>query len=87
MGYQSAPDGFNPKFTGQHRDTENYLDYFHARYYSPQQGRFVSVDPENAGAALSNPQTWNGYSYVGNNLVNITDPNGESCSLVSERLQ
>jgi RHS repeat-associated protein len=78
MGYQSGPDGFNPKFTGQHRDTENFLDYFRARYYSPQQGRFVSVDPENAGAALANPQTWNGYAYVGNNPINITDPNGES---------
>ena len=78
MGYQSAPDGFNPKFTGQYRDTENFLDYFRARYHSPQQGRFVSVDPENAGAAVANPQTWNGYAYVGNNPLNITDPNGES---------
>jgi RHS repeat-associated protein len=78
MGYQSAPDGFNPKFTGQQRDPENLLDYFHARYYSPQQGRFVSADPENAGADPANPQTWNGYTYVGNSPLNITDPNGES---------
>jgi len=34
MGYQTGPDGFNPKFTGQMRDTESGLDYFHARYYS-----------------------------------------------------
>jgi RHS repeat-associated protein len=78
MGYQSASDGFNPKFSGQQRDPENFLDYFHARYYSPQQGRFVSADPGNAGADPANPQTWNGYAYVGNNPVNVTDPTGES---------
>ncbi|QOY86792.1 RHS repeat-associated core domain-containing protein [Paludibaculum fermentans] len=77
MGYQSGPDGFNPKFTGQQRDTENFLDYFHARYYSPQQGRFVSVDPENAGADPASPQTWNGYAYVSNNPLSYTDPTGE----------
>lgn len=26
----------------------------------------------------ANPQSWNGYAYVGNNPLNITDPNGES---------
>jgi len=77
MGYQSQPDGLNPKFTGQYRDTESFLDYFHARYYSPAQGRFVSPDPGNAGADAANPQTWNGYAYVGNNPLIITDPNGE----------
>jgi len=77
MGYQSQPDGLNPKFTGQYRDTESFLDYFHARYYSPAQGRFVSPDPGNAGADPANPQTWNGYAYVGNNPLIITDSNGE----------
>jgi RHS repeat-associated protein len=76
MGYQSTADGFNPKFTGQQRDPESMLDYFHARYYAPYQGRFVSPDPGNAGADMSDPQTWNGYSYVGNNPLNYTDPTG-----------
>jgi RHS repeat-associated protein len=78
QGYQTGQDGFNPKFTGQARDTESSLDYFNARYYSPQQGRFLSSDPENAGADPSNPLTWNGYSYVGNNPLALTDPSGES---------
>jgi RHS repeat-associated protein len=78
MGYTSSPDGFNPKFTGQMRDTETGLDHMGFRYYSPQQGRFVTVDPGNAGADLGNPQTWNGYAYVGNNPLNLTDPSGES---------
>lgn len=76
MGYQSQPDGFNPKFTGQVRDTETDLDFFNARYYSSQQARFVSPDPENAGASMGDPQTWNGYSYVGNNPMSVTDPSG-----------
>ena len=76
MGYQSGPDGFNPKFTGQWRDTESRFDYFNARYYSPEQGRFVSPDPGNAGAQLGDPLTWHGYAYVGNNPLNVTDPDG-----------
>jgi RHS repeat-associated protein len=64
------------KFTGQQRDTETGLDYMHFRYYSPQEGRFVSVDPGNAGAYAGDPQTWNGYSYVVNNPLSYTDPSG-----------
>jgi RHS repeat-associated protein len=78
MGYTSSPDLFNPKFTGQMRDPETGLDHMGFRYYSPQQGRFVTVDPRNAGSDPANPQTWNGYAYVGNNPLNITDPNGDS---------
>ena len=77
MGYAIGPDGFSIKYTGQYRDPETGLDYFNARYYSPTQGRFVSPDPGNAGADPANPATWNGYSYVGGNPVNLTDPSGE----------
>jgi guanyl-specific ribonuclease Sa len=40
------------------------------------QGRFTSVDPENAGAVPEHPQTWNGYSYTINNPVVYSDPDG-----------
>ena len=63
-------------FTGQARDAEIGLDYFQARYYGAAFGRFTSPDPGNAGADLSNPQSWNGYAYVGNNPLNSTDPTG-----------
>jgi len=43
------------KFTAHERDAAN-LDYLHARYYNPQWGRFLSVDPARASADLSNPQ-------------------------------
>lgn len=39
-------------------------------------GRFLSVDPTWESADLGNPQSWNRYSYVGNNPVNNTDPDG-----------
>ena len=42
-GYQATADGFNPKFTGQQRDPESLLDYYHARYYAPYQGRMTAL--------------------------------------------
>jgi len=38
---------------------------------------FAGVDPGNAGADPSNPQTWNGYAYVSNNPLTYTDQKGE----------
>lgn len=64
------------KFTGYERDIESNLDFAHARYYSNQNGRFISVDPENAGADEEYPQSWNGYAYGGNNPILFVDPDG-----------
>jgi RHS repeat-associated protein len=74
MGY--AGDGVRQQFTGKERDAETALDYFSARYCSSTQGRFPSVDPENAGAEPNNPQSWNAYAYTYNNPVNYQDPDG-----------
>ncbi|MGH9436539.1 MAG: RHS repeat domain-containing protein [Terriglobia bacterium] len=65
------------KFTGQIRDTETGMDYFHARYFDAPLGRFNSPDPENAGADMTDPQTWNAYAYVRNNPLALTDPGGQ----------
>ena len=65
------------KFTGQVRDQEAGQDYFNARYFTPPLGRFNSADPGNAGADLGNPQSWNGYGYVGGQPLVYTDPSGE----------
>lgn len=65
------------QFTGHERDSAT-LDYMHARYYSPQMGRFLSVDPElNIATAIREPQQWNRYSYVVNNPLKYTDPDGK----------
>jgi RHS repeat-associated protein len=65
------------KFTAKERDAESNLDYFLARYYSGAQGRFMSVDPENAGAVPHAPQSWNGYAYAINNPLLFIDPTGK----------
>jgi RHS repeat-associated protein len=66
-------------FTGKERDWESNLDNFGARFYSSQFGRFLSTDPDNAGASDDDPQSWNGYSYVRNSVLNATDPDGLYC--------
>jgi len=75
QGY-SANDYVRQKFTQKERDSETGLDYFGARYYTTVQGRFTSADPDSAGAELSEPQSWNGYAYVGNTPLTSTDPFG-----------
>jgi RHS repeat-associated protein len=50
-------------------------DYMHARYYSSNLGRFLSVDP--VGGKVGSSQSWNRYAYVQNNPLKYTDPDGE----------
>ncbi|KAA6461076.1 hypothetical protein DYQ86_12500 [Acidobacteria bacterium AB60] len=63
-------------FTGKERDSESGNDYFGARYYASTMGRWLSPDPSNWGIDFFYPQTWNHYSYVANNPLSATDPNG-----------
>ena len=70
------------QFTGKERDAETELDYFGARYYSAPQGRFLSVDPENAGAKNEDPQSWNAYAYSRNNPLKYLDPDGKDYEVV-----
>jgi RHS repeat-associated protein len=69
-------EGTRHRFTSKERDNESGLDYFLARYYSSQQGRFTSVDPSNESIRLPNPQTFNRYAYVSNNPLRYVDPDG-----------
>jgi len=70
------------KFTSHERefygdlnvDNTDYLDYMHARYYNPNMGRFLSVDP--VLGTPGNPQSWNRYAYVRNRPLTLTDPKG-----------
>jgi RHS repeat-associated protein len=72
-GYGAA-DGVRQKFTGYERDDETGLEFAQARYFASAQGRFTGVDPMTGQTA--DPQSWNRYTYVGNNPVNGTDPTG-----------
>jgi RHS repeat-associated protein len=74
---EAPPD--NIKFTGHEWDDLggdiHALTYMHARSYSAALGRFLSVDPVEGDP--KQPQSWNRYSYVGNNPVGRTDPTGK----------
>jgi RHS repeat-associated protein len=51
-----------------------------ARYYDPEIGRFLSMDP--AAVDPNDPRTWNRYAYANNSPYNFTDPDGrESASI------
>jgi RHS repeat-associated protein len=51
-------------------------DYADQRYYTAVAGRFWSPDPTMDGVDYSNPQSWNGYAYVGGDPINFGDPSG-----------
>ena len=57
-------------FTGREVDGATGLLYYRARWYDPQQGRFLSQDPMHGTAGL------NLYSYAANNPLSLTDPLG-----------
>ena len=70
--------------TGKERDSETGLDYFGARFYGSNMGRFLTPDWSAAPmpvpyADLNDPQSLNLYGYVRNNPINRTDPNGHWC--------
>jgi RHS repeat-associated protein len=66
-------------FTGQIHD-QSGNDYFGARYYSENTGRFLSPDPSGLYYAdPTNPQSLNLYSYSLNNPLTNTDPTGLYC--------
>jgi RHS repeat-associated protein len=60
-------------FHGQPKDLETGFVYMRNRYYDPQLGRFITIDP------LSYVDGPNPYGFVKNDPVNHIDPLGLSC--------
>lgn len=79
-GAQLAPaaqDG--PGYTGHVQDAATGLVYMQQRYYDPQVGRFLSVDPV---TAYEQPITnFNRYVYALNNPYKFTDPDGRQVAI------
>jgi RHS repeat-associated protein len=64
-------------FTGDTQDIVAGLFDTPNREYHPTQGRWISPDPAGLGAVdITNPQSWNRYSYVLNNPLANIDPLG-----------
>ena len=68
-------------YTGHVHDKETGLTYMQARYYDPQIGRFMGVDP--VGFKEGNTISFNRYGYANNNPFKFTDPNGEEIGAVN----
>jgi RHS repeat-associated protein len=69
------------KYIGQFVD-DSTLSYLQARYYDPSRAQFLSEDPVFWGKQnISNPQSFNAYSYSNDNPVTGKDPNGLQCVL------
>jgi RHS repeat-associated protein len=74
------------QFTGKERDTETGLDYFGARYFGSNMGRFMSPDSASY-SNHKNPQTWNLYAYSLNNPVTFMDADGHEIVCVNNAQQ
>jgi RHS repeat-associated protein len=76
-------DANDYKFTGKKHDLETRLDYFGARYYANELGRFITPDWAAKAAAvpyadLADPQSLNLYSYVRNRPTVMADADGHT---------
>ncbi len=88
FGGEIVVNGSDPnhyKFTGKERDAESGLDDFGARYYASSVGRFMSPDWADRASAVpyaifTAPQSLNLYSYVSDDPLARTDPDGHDCS-------
>ncbi|MCR2033427.1 RHS repeat-associated core domain-containing protein [Anaerofustis stercorihominis] len=72
-------------YTGQvyDKETENY--YYNARYYSPDEGRFVTVDTYRG--EFEEPLSLHLYAYCANNPINFTDPSGHKKVDITKKLR
>jgi RHS repeat-associated protein len=65
----------NPyRYAGYRYEENTKLYYLMARYYNPDNGVFLSIDP--VRGEMMNPITQNGYNYANNNPVMMVDPDG-----------
>ena len=67
-------------FTGRELDSATGMMYYRARWYDPEQGRFITQDPIGFAGGL------NTYAYAINNPLSFFDPSGMSWSTFGQGL-
>lgn len=78
-GYDISDDfshiaNINPfRYRSYYYDKETGLYYLNSRYYNPKWGRFINAD---GSVEAEEDTSYNMYSYVLNNPINMIDPNG-----------
>ena len=67
----------NQWFHGKELDATG-MQYFGARYYDPEIGRFTGIDP--VGFQEENPHSFNRFAYGNNNPIKYKDPDGNNAT-------
>ena len=72
-------------YTGQIYDKSSGLYYYNARFYDPENARFLTQDTYRGEA--DQPDTLHLYAYCKNNPINYTDPSGHVFTRTFNRMQ
>jgi RHS repeat-associated protein len=87
-GQRTSQQGFNAqsairqKYAQTERDDFSGLDHTWWRKLDSTAGRWTSPDPYKGSMSVSDPQSFNRYSYVENDPMNFVDPDGLNQSIV-----
>lgn len=74
-----SSDHFRPKYNAHERDLATGLDYFNARYFDPESGRFITADSQMA-ASMYRQDSNNRYALNLNAPTLYSDPTGHAPS-------
>ena len=64
------------KYAGMEKDEASGMSHTLWRKYDWQSGRWTSPDPYGGSMTVADPQSFNRYTYVNNDPVNLVDPTG-----------
>jgi RHS repeat-associated protein len=76
-----SAQGYTQRAFAGHKQDAQDLIYMGARYYNPQIGRFLSIDPKEADP--SDLHSLNRYAYANNNPYRYVDPDGYAAAPLS----
>ncbi len=75
QGYGQA-DSVREKYAGMEGDDSTGMEHTLWREYDNLSARWSAPDPYGGSISLASPQSFNRYSYVNNDPINLTDPAG-----------